>query len=574
MVDKELGGLVKKEVDVSGTNHLDSIHSGYGQSDLSELTLVDLVIRFNQIDRQSQLFKGQILLEARNRFPSNVEFGKWLSVNFTELDTSNTGKLINLAKFFSNGRSLEGIPLSAGYLLASPGNEEVASDVYEEIKDKSLSLKEIKRIIEQFKNPVISVDTYAKNNSPESNSENVFDSNAVDEIDDDENDDEVNYVTPTKVALPHLQPTKYQIYSSLTSFTLEEKMVLLSLLNTSSLPVDANFEPVQLVADKCKTHHLLLTLGRFFLDDEILDAVNRLFLRSIILDDGFSEIRWVYEKQYIKSSNELRVRVHRSIIENAKDIVQFCKSFRYSWCSTAKLIETNRLYDLIVYYGILGQLFTLNISELMSWFGFCLVDDGSNQSFLEDVLKPAVDELNEISHLSIGFDIEWKSVNIPVRFSVVKKQPADLILSNQEIISLLMKWEDVFVVRDFERVKNTAEVFTPIKLVQDMLDELPVDVFIDPEKTFLDPACGNGQFLSEILIRKLQNDIDFPTALSTIFGYDIMPDNIQVCRDRLLCGMEQYRYIVEKNIICADALQYDKALGGIPWVLDLELLDA
>ena len=36
-----------------------------------------------------------------------------------------------------------------------------------------------------------------------------------------------------------------------------------------------------------------------------------------------------------------------------------------------------------------------------------------------------------------------------------------------------------------------------------------------------------------------------------------MPDNVQTCRDRLLCGMEQFRYIVEDNIVCANALTYD-----------------
>jgi hypothetical protein len=36
-----------------------------------------------------------------------------------------------------------------------------------------------------------------------------------------------------------------------------------------------------------------------------------------------------------------------------------------------------------------------------------------------------------------------------------------------------------------------------------------------------------------------------------------MQDNVEVCRDRLLCGLEQYRHIVEKNIVCADFLTYD-----------------
>ena len=51
------------------------------------------------------------------------------------------------------------------------------------------------------------------------------------------------------------------------------------------------------------------------------------------------------------------------------------------------------------------------------------------------------------------------------------------------------------VERDQARVKSTGEVFTPTPLVQEMLDQLPSDVFTDPSKTFLDNSCGDGQFL-------------------------------------------------------------------------------
>lgn len=111
------------------------------------------------------------------------------------------------------------------------------------------------------------------------------------------------------------------------------------------------------------------------------------------------------------------------------------------------------------------------------------------------------------------------------------------------------------------RIKATGEVFTPTGLVQEVLDHLPKDSFSDPTKTFLDPACGDGQFLSEVLIRKLENGIDFETALSTIYGVDIMQDNVDLCRDRLLCGREELRHVVEKNIVCANSLEYDYLFG-------------
>lgn len=131
------------------------------------------------------------------------------------------------------------------------------------------------------------------------------------------------------------------------------------------------------------------------------------------------------------------------------------------------------------------------------------------------------------------------------------------IPSNSELIGRLERWDDDKIVPTKERIDKTSEVFTPTELVSNICDELPKDNFTDLSKTFLDPSCGNGQFLSEVLIRKLRSGIALDTALQTIYGIDIMLDNVDVCRERLLCGVEEYRHIVERNIICADALTFN-----------------
>lgn len=112
------------------------------------------------------------------------------------------------------------------------------------------------------------------------------------------------------------------------------------------------------------------------------------------------------------------------------------------------------------------------------------------------------------------------------------------------------------VEREKIRVKATGEVFTPTPLVQKMLDQIDQQLFNDHSKTFIDNSCGDGQFLSEILIRKIQNGSTLEQALNTIYGVDLMQDNVDLCRERLLCGQEQFRHIVEQNIVCADALRY------------------
>lgn len=119
--------------------------------------------------------------------------------------------------------------------------------------------------------------------------------------------------------------------------------------------------------------------------------------------------------------------------------------------------------------------------------------------------------------------------------------------------------------RDKLRVKETEEIFTPTNLVQECLDVLETihtDCFTAHNKTFLDNSCGDGQFLGEVLIRKMENGSTFEQALSTTYGVDLMQDNVKLCQDRLLCGQEHLRHIVEKNIVCADALRYHYRFDG------------
>lgn len=121
--------------------------------------------------------------------------------------------------------------------------------------------------------------------------------------------------------------------------------------------------------------------------------------------------------------------------------------------------------------------------------------------------------------------------------------------------------------RDKLRVKETAEVFTPTYKVQEMLDDMELekpDLFTDENKTFLDNSCGDGQFLSEVVIRKMErSNCTLEQALSTTYGVELMEDNVKLCKERLAGPnpTQEILDILDKNIVCHDALTYDYSFG-------------
>jgi hypothetical protein len=115
---------------------------------------------------------------------------------------------------------------------------------------------------------------------------------------------------------------------------------------------------------------------------------------------------------------------------------------------------------------------------------------------------------------------------------------------------------------------KTQEVFTPDWMVDLVLEELPSCDNID--SVVIDRAVGDGQFVSKVLIRKMlsyQNcgvDIhtSFVMSLDGIFGVDIEKENVDLCRERLLCGCTDPDIIalVNRRIIIGDCLDPKKKL--------------
>ena len=138
-------------------------------------------------------------------------------------------------------------------------------------------------------------------------------------------------------------------------------------------------------------------------------------------------------------------------------------------------------------------------------------------------------------------------------------------------------------VKSKQRVADHGEVFTAEREVKAMCD-LVKDETERLDSRFLEPACGDGNFLAEILTRKLQcsqlqkykkSAFDWETnsllALGSLYGVDILQDNCEICRERLfdiwnkeykrICKKEcnddtraSARFILRRNIVCGNAL--------------------
>lgn len=145
-------------------------------------------------------------------------------------------------------------------------------------------------------------------------------------------------------------------------------------------------------------------------------------------------------------------------------------------------------------------------------------------------------------------------------------------------------------IKSKQRVADYGEVFTAPREVNAMLDLVKSETErIDSR--FLEPACGEGAFLTEILRRKLavvkrqygKSPYDYEryavVAVTSIYGVDIQSDNVEICREKLfaiwdgeyIANMrnqvddacrDAVRFILRKNILCGDVLTMLRSDGS------------
>ena len=168
--------------------------------------------------------------------------------------------------------------------------------------------------------------------------------------------------------------------------------------------------------------------------------------------------------------------------------------------------------------------------------------------------------------------------------------------------------ENTKQIKSRQRVADHGEVFTNLREVNAMLD-LVRDESYRLDSRFLEPACGDGNFLAEILRRKLslienlryKTEWEFKSliAVGSCYGIELLPDNAEACRQRLeeivltdyymsYMSLKRFddsnpgtpfrsgysydssilneyhrslRYMLQKNVVCGDALTYRTAEG-------------
>lgn len=153
------------------------------------------------------------------------------------------------------------------------------------------------------------------------------------------------------------------------------------------------------------------------------------------------------------------------------------------------------------------------------------------------------------------------------------------------------------LIKSKERVKQLAEVFTAEKEVNAMLNLLPTHVWEKIDSTFLEPSCGDGNFIEAIVSKKLKSikkpkqikknqcrlEYQILTTVSSVYGIDICPENIKECKKRVenliksfysnnfntITPSEDFKIflneIIDNNYIQGDTLNHPEKIIIVKW---------
>ena len=116
-----------------------------------------------------------------------------------------------------------------------------------------------------------------------------------------------------------------------------------------------------------------------------------------------------------------------------------------------------------------------------------------------------------------------------------------------------------------EIAKKNGEVWTPRELVETMMSKIPEEDWKNPEKTFLEPTMGSGNMVICMLEKRIASGVNPVQALKTLFGVELMQDNVDICKDRIRDVLrsnkvkitEKINEIIDHNFVCSDFFNWD-----------------
>ena len=136
----------------------------------------------------------------------------------------------------------------------------------------------------------------------------------------------------------------------------------------------------------------------------------------------------------------------------------------------------------------------------------------------------------------------------------------------EQLLDLSKYVTDVRAERRKQGKGTSAEFFTPYSIVKRMADKIQDSDWSDPEKTWLEPCMGDGNFVCYIIWNRIQHGIDWQTTLKTLYGVELQLDNVLECHDRVIdlltklnIDFDEYtaRKIMKKNVVCSDFFKWD-----------------
>lgn len=139
---------------------------------------------------------------------------------------------------------------------------------------------------------------------------------------------------------------------------------------------------------------------------------------------------------------------------------------------------------------------------------------------------------------------------------------------NIEQFLSLEGYEDIRVSRR-KGSGSTQEFFTPYSIVKKMCEKISDSDWSDPDKTFLEPAFGNGQFIIYIIYNRIIHGVSWKRALETTYGLELMEDNVTetyvrilslldsldeygIIKDYEIKSIKEAMDIMKKNLVCHD----------------------